>query len=210
MLLTLSEIARDPAVLTRRLDPGGGAQILFRPLVPADAEGLAHFLEGLSPASRRFSTFDGYGTEEARGLCDAIARHDKLRLVLEDVRSSRIVGLLELALALTPADLGRYREAGIFLDELTDCRFGPTLADDHQGRGLGTLAFPLVVEAVRRLGRTRVILWGGVLADNARAIRFYEKNGFRRFGSFAGADGSPSLDMMADLRELPDPAAAPR
>ncbi|MFF7364076.1 GNAT family N-acetyltransferase [Streptomyces sp. NPDC008125] len=124
--------------------------------------------------------------------------------MLEDVQSSRIVGLLELALALTPADIARYREAGVLLDELTDCRFGPTPADDHQGRGVGTRAFPLVTQAVRRLGRSRVILWGGVLADNARAIRYYEKNGFRPFGSFVGADGSRSLEMMLDLREVPD------
>lgn len=61
---------------------------------------------------------------------------------------------------------------------------------------MGTLAFPLVADVARRLGRTRIILWGGVLADNARAIRYYEKNGFRPVGSFAAADGMPSLDMM--------------
>ncbi|MEU1090723.1 GNAT family N-acetyltransferase [Streptomyces sp. NPDC005892] len=207
-MLTLSEIAQHPEVLTYRLDTRDGTKTVFRPLVPADAEGLASFLAGLSPTSRRFSTFDGYGGEAARELCDAIARYDKLRFVLEDVRSARIVGLLELSLALTPGDIARYRAAGVALDERTDCRFGPTLADDHQGRGVGTLAFPLVVAAVRRLGRSRVILWGGVLADNARALRYYEKNGFRRFGSFVGADGSRSLDMMADLRELPDPVPA--
>lgn len=205
-LLTLQEIAEDPGVLTHGLDLADGTAVVFRPLVRTDTERLAHFLGGLSPGSRRLSTFDGYGVAAARELCDAIARYDKLRLVLEVVTSSRIVGLLELSLALTPADIARYGEAGVLLDELTDCRFGPTLADDHQGRGVGTLAFPLVVEAVRTLGRSRVILWGGVLADNARAIGYYEKNGFRSFGSFVGADGSRSLDMMLDLREAPDRA----
>ncbi|MGW2277079.1 GNAT family N-acetyltransferase [Streptomyces sp. NPDC001770] len=208
-MLTLRDIAEDPGVLTRRLEPSDGTAVVLRPLVPTDAERLAHFLECLSAESRRLSTFDGYGIAAARELCDAIARYDKLRLVLEDVPSSRIVGLLELALALTPADIARYGEAGVLLDELTDCRFGPTLADDHQGRGVGTLALPLVWEAVRTLGRSRVILWGGVLAGNARAIRYYEKNGFRSFGSFVGADGSRSLDMMLDLREAPDRAPDP-
>ncbi|MGW1467436.1 GNAT family N-acetyltransferase [Streptomyces sp. NPDC002308] len=208
-LLTLPEIAEDPGVLTHRLELADGAAAVFRPLVRTDAEPLARFLGDLSAESRRLSTFDGYGIAAARELCDAIARYDKLRLVLEDVPSSRIVGLLELALALTPADIARYREAGVLLDELTDCRFGPTLADDHQGRGVGTRAFPFVVEAVRRLGRSRVILWGGVLADNTRAIRYYEKIGFRPFGSFAGTDGSRSLDMMLDLRATPDGAPDP-
>ncbi|MFG2024634.1 GNAT family N-acetyltransferase [Streptomyces sp. NPDC048825] len=195
-MLTLTEIAEDPLVLERRLDLRDGTEVVFRTLTHTDAERLAGFLEGLSPESRRLSTFDGYDLATARELCDAIARYDKLRLVLEEVPSGRIIGLLELSLALTPADIARYQEAGIRLTETTDCRFGPTLADDYQGRGVGTLTFPLIADVARRLGRTRIILWGGVLADNARAIRYYEKNGFRPVGSFAGADGAPSLDMM--------------
>lgn len=120
--------------------------------------------------------------------------------------SGRIVGLLEFSLALTPADISRYQAAGIRLTETTDCRFGPTLADDYQGRGVGTLAFPVVTEVARLLGRTRIILWGGVRADNPRAIRYYEKNGFQPVGFFTGADGSLSLDMMLDLHPAPDSA----
>lgn len=155
-----------------------------------------------SPESRRLSTFDGYDLAAARELCDAIARYDKLRLVLEDESSARIVGLFELSLALTAADIARYRAAGIRLTERTDCRFGHTLADAYQGGGVGSLVVPLVLEAVRRLGRTRVILWGGVLADNARALRFYERNGFQLVGPFTGPDGTPSLDMILSLTQV--------
>jgi len=38
-----------------------------------------------------------------------------------------------------------------------------------------------------------------VLADNPRALRYYEKNGFRAVGTFTGADGGRSLDMILDL-----------
>ncbi|MFI9600012.1 GNAT family N-acetyltransferase [Streptomyces sp. NPDC052043] len=169
---------------------------------------MAGFLDPLSSETRRLSTFDGYDLATARELCDAIARYDKLRLVLEDVPSSRIVGLAEFSLDLTPGDIARYQEAGIRLAETTDCRFGPTLADDYQGRGVGTLVLPLVTEVARLLGRTRIILWGGVRANNPRAIRYYEKNGFQSVGFFAEADGSLSLDMMLDLHPVPDAAGA--
>ncbi|OKJ13538.1 GNAT family N-acetyltransferase [Kitasatospora sp. CB01950] len=198
-MLSLTDIAENPLRLTRRPNAEDGSVVVFRPLTHADSGRLADFLAALSPASRRFSTFDGYDLAHARELCDAIARYDKLRLVLEDGPSGRIVGLLELGLALVPSDIARYRSAGIRLDESTDCRFGPTLADDHQGRGLGTLVLPLVAETARLLGRTRIILWGGVRADNPRAVRYYEKNGFRPIGSFTEPDGSLSLDMMLDL-----------
>ncbi|MFJ8849936.1 GNAT family N-acetyltransferase [Streptomyces sp. NPDC102437] len=136
----------------------------------------------------------------------ARSRYDKLRLVLEDMPAGRIVGLLEFSLDLTPTDIARYQDAGIRLTGAADCRFGPTLADDYQDRGIGTLAFPLVTEVARLLGRTRIILWGGVQADNLRAIRYYEKNGFQPVSFLAEADWSLSLDMMLDLHPLPDPA----
>ncbi|MEU3556406.1 GNAT family N-acetyltransferase [Streptomyces fragilis] len=203
-VLTLTGIAADPLCLTCRLRARDGAELVLRPLVHADAAGLAGFLAAMSAASRRFSTFDGYGLATAREVCDAIARYDKLRLVLEDVASGRIVGLLEHSLDLTPTDVARYRDAGVRLTATTDCRFGITPADDHQDRGLGTLVLPLVEEVARRLGRTRIILWGGVRADNPRAVRYYEKNGFRTVGAFEEADGSLSLDMMLTLDPVPD------
>ncbi|MYS33817.1 RimJ/RimL family protein N-acetyltransferase [Streptomyces sp. KhCrAH-43] len=197
-MLSLTEVADNPAVLMSRLTLDDGADLVFRPLVHADAEGLAGFLGGLSRETRRMSPFDGYGLAAAAELCDAIARYDKLRLVIEDVASGRIVGLLEFGFDLVAGDIARYRDAGIALGP-TDCRFGVTLADDHQGRGVGSRVFPLVTEVARRFGRERVILFGGVLAENARALRYYEKNGFRAAGSFTGADGVRSLDMIVDL-----------
>lgn len=105
-----------------------------RPLVHADARGLGEYLAELSPESRRSSTFDGYGLGAARELGDAIGRYDKLRLVLEEVPSTRIVGLLEFSPALTAGDVAR--------------------------------------ETARLLGRTRIILWGDVMAASTRARRW--------------------------------------
>ncbi|GAA4321733.1 RimJ/RimL family protein N-acetyltransferase [Actinomadura luteofluorescens] len=206
-MLTLARIAEAPSVLTRHLESWDGARLLFRPLARTDAESLAGFLAGLSSETRRFSTFDGYDLAAARELCAAIARYDKLRLVLEEEASARIVGLLEFSLALTQGDVERYRQAGIHLNEETDCRFGLTLSDDQQSKGLATLVFPLICEVAWRLGKRRIILWGGVLADNPRAIRFYEKNGFQRVGPFTGPDGRTSLDMILDI--VPPPAGTP-
>ncbi|MFJ4620694.1 GNAT family N-acetyltransferase [Streptomyces sp. NPDC088812] len=201
-MLTLTAIADDPLVLTRPVSLDDGPDVVCRPLTHDDADALAAFLTGLSAESRRLSTFDGYGLGAARELCDAIARYDKLRLVLDEVPSGRIVGLLELSLDLHPSDIARYRKAGIH-PAATDCRFGPTLADDYQGKGVGTRVFPLIADVARRFGKKRIILWGGVLADNPRAIRYYEKQGFRTVGSFTGVDGARSLDMILDLCPSP-------
>ncbi|NGN63510.1 GNAT family N-acetyltransferase [Streptomyces sp. A7024] len=196
-MLTLAQIAAEPELLTWRLRLGDGTAAALRPLEHGDARGLAAFLGGLSAETRRLSTYDGYDLAAARELCAAIARYDKLRLVLE-VDSGAVAGLVEFSLAIMPDDMARYGAAGIRLGERTDVRFGITLADAWQGRGVGTAVFPLVEEVARRLGRSRIILWGGVLADNPRALRFYEKNGFRRVGAFTDSGGRASIDMIRE------------
>jgi GNAT superfamily N-acetyltransferase len=113
--------------------------------------------------------------------------------------SRRVVGMIEFSFAITEADMLRYTAYGVSLDPATDCRFGPTLADDYQGRGVGTLVLPFVIDVARRFGKRRIMLWGGVFANNARAIRYYEKNGFRVLGSFFDGNGNESFDMLLDL-----------
>jgi GNAT superfamily N-acetyltransferase len=113
--------------------------------------------------------------------------------------SGEIIGLFEFSFDLPEGDLHRYASHGVPLDADTDCRFGPTIADDYQNRRLGSRVFPHMVEVARNFGKQRMILWGGVLADNARAIRFYEKQGFEPVGIFEAEDGELLLDMLLAL-----------
>jgi len=202
-LLTLAEVARNPADFATPLRMATGEQIFLRPLLPRDVEMLARFLLGLSAESRRLSTFSSYDRATAQELCEAIARYDKLRLaaVEMDGAEESIVGLMEFSFDLTSGDIDRYTKVNFPLDPKTDCRFGPTLADGWQNRGLGSRLLPPLWEIARRFGRSRVILWGGVLADNSRAIRFYEKNGFRHVGNFVNGDGQECCDMIIVLEE---------
>lgn len=175
---------------------------MLRPLEGGDVELLARFLEGLSPITRAFSTFDSYDGAAAQALCDAINRYDKLRFVVENV-AGQIVGLFEFSFGIPEGDVQRYQRYGMALDERVDCRFGPTLADDYQNRGLGSALFADLVDVARRFGKQRMVLWGGVFAANTRAIRFYEKLGFVRAGSFVGANGQEVIDMVLILPSEP-------
>jgi len=202
-LLTLAEIARNPTKFVIHFVLATGEQLILRPLIASDVEKLARFFTALSPESRRLSTFASYDRATAQELCDAIARYDKLRFAVVGASAPEqpIVGLMEFSFDLTSGDVFRYTKIDYPLNPATDCRFGPTLADDWQNRGVGSLLLPPLWEIARRFGRTRVILWGGVLADNARAIRFYEKNGFRLVGRFVNGDGLDCCDMIIVLDE---------
>ncbi len=199
--LTLATIAENPDDFSTRFELATGEQLILRPLIPGDVEKLARFLADLSPESRRLSTFSSYDRATARELCDAIARYDKLRfaVVEQTAPDEPIVGLLEFSFDLTAGDILRYTKHNSPLNPATDCRFGPTLADEWQNRGIGSLLLPPLFAVARRFGRTRIILWGGVLADNARAIRYYAKNGFVHVGNFRNDEGLACCDMIVTL-----------
>jgi len=55
--------------------------------------------------------------------------------------------------------------------------FGITIHDDYPGRGLGTLLTGYMIDIARERGLKKVNLM--VVAHNARAIRVYEKLGFK-------------------------------
>lgn len=52
--------------------------------------------------------------------------------------------------------------------------------ESHQGQRLGQALYEKAVEVARSQGRA--FLWLGVWEKNTRALRFYEKNGFKAFG----------------------------
>ncbi|MBN2003713.1 MAG: GNAT family N-acetyltransferase [Anaerolineae bacterium] len=201
--LTLADIAAYPQHFSYSLTLPSGAPVLFRPLLPNDVTALAAFLGELSAQTRRFSTYSSYDQAAAGEMCRAIARYDKLRLVAIPAQDTRhgICALFELSLNLVPADLERYHGYGLDLDPGAVCRFGPCIADAYQNRGLGLRLWPIMADLARRFGRRRVILWGGVLAGNARAIHYYQKLGFRHHGAFENSAGQLCYDMSVVFAE---------
>ncbi len=195
--LTLSELARRPQLLTAEVLFGDEQKAVFRPLEAKDVKVLAKFLAGLSAETRRFATFGSYDEKKAREFCEAIAKYDKLRLVVE--ARGEIIGLFELSFDVVAEEVERYKKYGIELNGEADCRFGPTVADKYQNLGLGSAVFPGVVAAARRFGQRRMILWGGVLKKNKRGIHFYQKMGFRQLGEFINDDGNLCEEMILEI-----------
>ena len=201
MPLTLAAVAADPASVTFADSTRTGEAVALRPLLPGDVSALAMFLASLSPQTRHFSLFPSYDQVTAQALCDAINRYDKLRFVVEIAATGAIVGLLEFSFDIPAGDMARYAGYGVPLDAQHDCRFGPTFADAYQNQGLASRLFPHMVDVARRFGQARMLLWGGVLAENGRAIRFYEKQGFVPVGNFVDHEGLKVIDMLLDLGE---------
>ncbi len=197
--LTLIDVAAHPDDFYHTVTLSSGETLAFRPLLPDDATPLAEFLAGLSPQTRAFATFASYDLTMAQELCAAIACYDKLRLVTTD--SKRIIALFELSFDLTSDDVKRYQSYGISLNPVTDCRFGPTITDDYQNRGLGSRLLPYVFDLARSFGQRRIILWGGVMTHNQPAIHYYQRHGFRIAGIFHKDANIACYDMIVRIPE---------
>lgn len=84
------------------------------------------------------------------------------------------------------------------------------VSQDFQGAGLGRLlmTYALDFAAEKRFA----YVWLGVWEKNARAIRFYERNGFRKFATHVfvmGDDAQTDWLMRKDLAAMREYAVAP-
>ena len=59
-----------------------------------------------------------------------------------------------------------------------------SVADAYQDQGIGSQMGRFVLDCARKIGLKRVILMGGVMAENDIARRVYTKLGFRQLGEF--------------------------
>ncbi|GHG08161.1 GNAT family N-acetyltransferase [Streptomyces filamentosus] len=158
-----------------------GASVVLRPAVPADVPVLAA-VRATPEVRARWRGGDDLAGEVAADLADPGTR------CLAVLHGGRVVGMIQWYAEEDP----EYQHAGIdlFLD--------PSV----HGRGLGT-------DAVRTLARHLVDDEGyhrlviDPAADNAAAIRCYEKAGFRPVGVMRqyerGADGTWHDGLLMDL-----------
>lgn len=170
------------------------------PLTARHEDALTAFFDGLSTRTCRFYSVVEAGERVARAHCAAIAKYDKLRLVLV-ADAGTIIALVEFSFDVPLGDVHRYARHGLQLDPMTDCRWGLCVSDAWQGQGIGTALAPPSFEIARRFGQHRVILWGGVHVDNEAGVRYYRKVGFAEVGRFTSHDGVVRIDMLCDVGE---------
>lgn len=155
--------------------------LVLRPLSRHDAAALSSYFDALSPASKRRFQPHPLTPEMAEALCAADAAATR-RFVIE--AGGRLIAYFILEPDMAVHEAARYEPFGISLKSGQDFLFAPSVADEHQGQGIASLAMPHLISEARRHGARSLVLMGGTQATNARAIAFYEKFGFRRFGGY--------------------------
>lgn len=170
--------------------------VIIRKVAEEDAGILFHFLRNLSPET--LSTFAPHAFDETtiRQLCDSTHADDTYRYLAVN-QGDRCIAYALLKTGIIWHDADRLTQYGLNLAEHFYGTFAPCVAEDYQGSGLASAIFTHVEEEARRGQMNRLILWGGVQKNNTRAVRFYEKSGFRIVGEFEYH--GQNLDMVKEL-----------
>jgi diamine N-acetyltransferase len=155
--------------------------LVLRPLGREDATRLSSYFDALSSESTRRFQPHPLTSEVARSLC-AIEGSATLRCVIES--AGRVIGYFILEPTVSVHEAERYSRFGISLKSGQDYTFAPSVADEFQNKGIASLAMPHLINLARKSGAKSLVLMGGTQATNTRAVAFYEKFGFRRFGGY--------------------------
>jgi len=131
-----------------------GTAYEVRPIRPDDAAREREFIAGLSPASR-YQRFQHDLREPDQQLIDRFVNVDQHRT---------------MALVAVVKSLGRERIVGVAryaADNDEECEFAVVVADEWQGRGVGTTLIPLLFEHAASEGFK--VIYGMVLAGDSLA-----------------------------------------
>jgi GNAT superfamily N-acetyltransferase len=152
-----------------------------------------HYFEQLSPQTKNQFGPHRFDLSTLMYLFQATQDHIGYLLKVDD----GIIGYSVVRRGYLAHDAPRLQAYGLTLSKKTDCNFAPSLADVYQGQGLGPQMFGDIRSDLKAAGFQRIFLWGGVQADNLRAVRYYKKLGFRSLGQFEHQ--GLNLDMALDL-----------
>jgi RimJ/RimL family protein N-acetyltransferase len=197
----LEDIDQNPELASNTIVLPTDEQTLLRPLRRDDAEILSTYFLGLSSETTRVYGPHPFDQETADRLCRDLDSADHLRMlaIVEEHGMQRIVAYFIVHFGVYESDHNRYEQREMPLDPTVDCELAPSVADAYQGSGVGSLVMGHLLPLLKRAGRQRLALVGGVRAENLRAIHFYEKFGFRKVGEFKSRGDIDNFDMIADL-----------
>lgn len=155
-------------------------KVILRRIQPGDGSALVEFYNGLSARSKR--TFRPLGSTTNLEACEAIVQENRpeidRKFDLVAVRGTQIVGW-----------------GFLWNLESEKPSFGLGIADEVQGKGLGSTLMDHVMKAARERGLRKVFLT--VVKDNEVAWKMYEKRGFVRYGEYYDAKDELTYFRMA-------------
>jgi GNAT superfamily N-acetyltransferase len=170
-------------------------QVHLGRLTANDHDKLFAYLQQLSAdTKKRF----GPHSFDRQAIADFYSNEaQNIAYIATDILTGEIVAYSIIRSGFLYWDGRRLQSYGMEPNSKTDCTFAPSVADAWQGFGVGNSLFQFILAQLKELGYKRIILWGGVQTDNEKALKYYQKNGFRKIGQFEF--NGMNDDMILDI-----------
>jgi hypothetical protein len=169
--------------------------VYLRNLNSNDLDNLVHYLEVLSVESKKRFGPHQFDRQSIIDFYKDPYLHKGY--VAQTIDTNEIVAYAIIKFSLLQEDFNRYHSYGIKLNNITDCEFAPSVADTWQSCGIGNSMFKFILTELKKTKVKRIILWGGVQADNQKAVSYYKKNAFQLVGKFS--HNGENFDMILEI-----------
>lgn len=173
-----------------------GGRISVRLLDSTDAQKLFDYLSSLSAETKSRFGPHPFDWQTVESICNNA--DDVLRYIAVDESTGDVVAYMLFKQGMIYWDEKRYAERNQHFNYSTTVTYAPSVADDYQSSGLGSLMYNEIERELKAKGIQHIVLWGGVQATNERAVNFYKKFGYQLYGSF-WHDEKDNLDMVKEL-----------
>lgn len=167
----------------------------FRALNSSDENRLFNYFHHLSPLTKSRFGPHPFDWETIQALCKG--EYKDYKCIIGVSAEGCIVAYTVIKKGYLDHELARLSKYPITLNFNQDYTIAPSVADDFQSKGIGTLMLESLFRELTALKAHKVILWGGVQESNEQAVRFYKKHGFITLGTFL--NHGRNLDMMKEL-----------
>jgi diamine N-acetyltransferase len=170
-------------------------EVLLSVLSTNDLDALLYYLDHLSNETKK--RFGPHPFDRAAVINFYKDPESHKGFVAFDTATGAIIAYAIIKTGYLHHDSQRLQSYGLSLSNLTDCTYAPSVADEWQGLGIGNSLFHFILSVLKPLAFERIILWGGVQADNTNALNYYTKNSFTILGQFDY--NGLNYDMVYDI-----------
>jgi diamine N-acetyltransferase len=185
------------AVMKEAITLGNNAIITIRHLQKSDEERLFNYFSQLSAESKSRFGPHLFDRKAVSSICNEPSSNITRYIALNG--HQEIIAYMLIKKGMNEGEQYRMEQSNFAFEEALFCTFAPSVADAWQSGGLGSAMYEVIENDIRSNTPFQfIILWGGVQATNEKAIRYYEKHGFNRTGSF-WYDGKDNYDMIKNL-----------
>jgi GNAT superfamily N-acetyltransferase len=162
-----------------------------------DALALFNYFNEFSAETRRRFGPHPFDWDTTERLCLRPPANE-WRFIGEEITGKNIIAYAIIKKGYLLHDTNRLSNYGLSLSDQSDCTFAPSVADAWQGSGAGSRLFEYILPRLMEMKFKRIILWGGVQATNERAVKYYQKLGFKMLGEFDY--NGKNYDMALEIR----------